>query len=169
MANVQKEGPSGGEGGTYWSYLPTGSIKKIIVRHVEIFNSIVFISENEEGLDETSGRFGGLGGDLQTIIELNAPEEYLTSITGTLRTVNNQYVVESISFITNNQNTYGPYGTTDGTSFEYSVTDKKIVGFFGRCDITNWVNAIGVYFESTTAGDLFSPAPAKTIASKVIN
>ncbi|KAL5774836.1 hypothetical protein ACOSP7_012393 [Xanthoceras sorbifolium] len=169
MANVQKEGPWGGEEGIYWSYMPTSSIKKIIVRHVEIFNSIVFISENEEGLDETSGRFGGLGGDLETIIELNALEEYLTSITGTLRTVNNQYVIESISFITNNQNKYGPYGTTDGTPFDYSVTGKKIVDFFERCDMTYWVNAIGVYVDSTSVGDLFSPAPAKTIASKITN
>ncbi|KAL5772782.1 hypothetical protein ACOSQ2_012706 [Xanthoceras sorbifolium] len=134
MANVQKEGPSGGEGGTYWSYLPTGSIKKIIARYVEIFNSIVFISENEEGLDETSGRFGGLGGDLQTIISLEWPDEYLTAITGTLHCVSGMYV-------------YGPFGPTSGTPFNFSTRGKIIVGFFRRCDM--FINAIGVYIKNT--------------------
>ncbi|KAL5841986.1 hypothetical protein ACOSQ3_012589 [Xanthoceras sorbifolium] len=146
MANVQKEGPWGGEEGIYWSYMPTSSIKKIIVRHVEIFNSIVFISENEEGLDETSGRFGGLGGDLETIISLEWPDEYLTAITGTLHCVSGMYVVESISFLTN-LNKYGPFGPTSGTPFNFSTRGKIIVGFFGRCDM--FINAIGVYIKNT--------------------
>ncbi|KAL5774841.1 hypothetical protein ACOSP7_012398 [Xanthoceras sorbifolium] len=64
------------------------------------------------------------------IIELNASKEYLKLITGTLNTVNNQYIIESICFIINNQNKYGSYE---------------------------------VHVESTSAGDLFSPAPPKTI------
>ncbi|KAI3738648.1 hypothetical protein L2E82_28711 [Cichorium intybus] len=73
------------------------------------------------------------------------PNEYLTSISGTVGTVSSygvSDVVMSLCFHTN-QKRYGPYGSCIGTRFSCDGKGVDIVGFHGRVD--NYVNAIGIY------------------------
>ena len=90
---------------------------------------------------------------MQTI-KLNWPEEYLTKISGTQKTLYEKaYCIESLFFHTN-LNKYGPFGPTNGTPFELCMKDGVIVGFHGRSGV--YINAIGVYVKNSA--DLFSPS-----------
>ena len=54
------------------------------------------------------------------------------------------FTVRSLELITN-WRSYGPYGKEEGTPFELSAFDGKIVGFYGRSG--EYLNAIGVYVK----------------------
>lgn len=73
------------------------------------------------------------------------PLEFLIGVSGTIGTFNSQVkVITSLTFVTNNAHSYGPFGKGRGTSFHIPMHGNGcIVGFFGRSG--RYLNAIGVY------------------------
>ena len=51
-------------------------------------------------------------------------------------------VVDSLTFYSNMNNVYGPYGTTCQTQFSFTATE--FIAFFGRAG--SYIDAIGVYY-----------------------
>ncbi|KAK2654784.1 hypothetical protein Ddye_014640, partial [Dipteronia dyeriana] len=80
-------------------------------------------------------------------ILLDWPNEYLTEISGSTGTFNRDEVIGTLSFTTNRNNKYGPFGSVnDGKPFEFiSKKNGAIVGFFGRQG--NFIDAVGVYYK----------------------
>ena len=76
---------------------------------------------------------------------LNWPEEYLTSISGTVADLWQHIVIHSLSFKTNKGTEYGPYGVVTGQPFSYSTEGGVIVGFHGRSGTL--LDAIGAYVK----------------------
>jgi large repetitive protein len=82
---------------------------------------------------------GGTGGGLTTVSWPSG--EYLVRIYGTTSGT----IVGSISFVTNTGRIYGPYGTTAGTAFDYTVpAGTRVRGFTGAS--SGYLNAIGVAY-----------------------
>jgi hypothetical protein len=73
------------------------------------------------------------------------PSEFLTGVSGTIGTFNSQQkVITSLTFVTSNARSYGPFGKGRGTSFHIPMHGNGcIVDFFGRSE--RYLNAIGVY------------------------
>ncbi|KAK1559786.1 hypothetical protein Q3G72_018248 [Acer saccharum] len=89
--------------------------------------------------------------EMHEVFSLNWPEEYLVSISGTLR--DNVKDIESLCFYTN-RTIYGPFGTMKGSApFRFYMKGGIIVGFHGL-DGGNYFDALGVYIKHTS--DLFS-------------
>ncbi|KAK0597692.1 hypothetical protein LWI29_027675 [Acer saccharum] len=140
-----KAGPFGGQGGEEWDYKPNGAITEIKISHGWVIDSISFKSVDQHGKCEDSGRFGGEGGGTSSLITIDWPKEYLTSISGTHYTfIKKQHVMGSICFHTNKKK-YGPFGCTQGSPFDLPLKDRVIVGFHGRA--SNYIDAIGVYLK----------------------
>ncbi|OAY77493.1 Agglutinin [Ananas comosus] len=72
------------------------------------------------------------------------PGEFLNGIEGSIDKIVGAYVVCSLTFNTNTSNTYGPYGSVQGSTFAFKST-AAIVGFFGRS--AQQLNAIGIYID----------------------
>lgn len=75
-------------------------------------------------------------------IFIDSPNEYLTSISGTVGSFAGSDVVMSLCFQTN-QKRYGPYGSDKGTHFSFDGKGGVIVGFHGR--FGSFIDAIGIY------------------------
>lgn len=77
---------------------------------------------------------------------IDYPNEYLTSISGTIDNSGGSFsppMLMSLSFHTN-QIRYGPYGNSDkGIPFSYDGKDGMIVGFYGRAG--KYIDSIGIY------------------------
>ncbi|KAK3039954.1 hypothetical protein RJ639_027789 [Escallonia herrerae] len=129
-------GPWGGEGGREWNYEPSGAIKKIVIGHGLLIDSIMFIGKNDDGLEESSPKFGGNGGST-TQIDFDHPSEYLTGIsltydTGTMQEIRSTTYgtiqridvlsITSLRFITNVK-AYGPFGSETGTFASFPSRD----------------------------------------------
>ena len=73
------------------------------------------------------------------------PSEFLTGVSGTIGPFRNLLnVITSLTFVTNNARSYGPFGKGRGTPFHTQMQNNgRIVGFFGRS--SQYLNAIGVY------------------------
>uniref|UniRef100_A0A453AF97 Jacalin-type lectin domain-containing protein n=1 Tax=Aegilops tauschii subsp. strangulata TaxID=200361 RepID=A0A453AF97_AEGTS len=95
------------------------------------------------GKRRTTGAWGASHGHrVLNKIELG-PQEVLQALSGTYVDHNEETVIESLKFVTN-EDEYGPYGRTTGIPFNYDVPeDRSIVGFFGRHG--GKLIAIGVY------------------------
>ncbi|TXG52230.1 hypothetical protein EZV62_021399 [Acer yangbiense] len=159
-------GPWGGEGGNkIWSFKPNGGIREIKIGFVKTIDSISFKGVDENGMYTSSEIFGGHGEKTEKTIVLNWPEEYLTKISGNLKTqYEKAYCIESLCFHTN-LNKYGPFGPTNGTPFELCMKDGVIVGFHGRSGV--YINAIGVYVKNSA--DLFGPSSQVQILTPQVN
>ncbi|KAL5755475.1 hypothetical protein ACOSQ2_020221 [Xanthoceras sorbifolium] len=134
-------GPWGGPGGCEWNYVAKSGIAEIAISVGWVVDSLSFKGVDDNCKGEYSKKFGGKGGE-STVITINWPKEYLTSISGTYNTYKGHCVVESLCFYTNCTK-YGPYGCTNGTPFKFPLEDREIVGFFGRAG--DFIDAIGVY------------------------
>ncbi|TXG68434.1 hypothetical protein EZV62_003369 [Acer yangbiense] len=78
------------------------------------------------------------------VFSLNWPEEYLVSISGTLR--DGVKDIESLCFYTN-RTIYGPFGTMRGNApFRFYMKGGIIVGFHGL-DGGDYFDALGVYIK----------------------
>lgn len=78
------------------------------------------------------------------MFSLNWPEEYLVSISGTLR--DGVKDIESLCFYTN-RTIYGPFGTMRGSApFRFYMKGGIIVGFHGL-DGGDYFDALGVYIK----------------------
>ncbi|KAH7565665.1 hypothetical protein JRO89_XS09G0241900 [Xanthoceras sorbifolium] len=134
-------GPWGGPGGCEWNYVAKSGIAEIAISVGWVVDSLSFKGVDDNCKGEYSKKFGGKGGE-STVITINWPKEYLTSISGTYNTYQGHCVVESLCFYTNCTK-YGPYGCTNGTPFKFPLEDREIVGFFGRAG--DFIDAVGVY------------------------
>ncbi|KAL5822305.1 hypothetical protein ACOSQ4_020205 [Xanthoceras sorbifolium] len=121
------EGPWGGQDGRDWVYKPLSGIVEITIRYGDVIDSLSF----------------------KNTFAINWPSEYLTSISGTHIIYNRHRVIVTLCFTTNYGNTHKVYGSKKdhGTSesFEFSLKDRVIVGFFERQG--NFFDAIGVHYK----------------------
>nr|ADV38315.1 mannose/glucose-specific lectin [Litchi chinensis] len=145
-SNSIKLGPWGGNGGSSWSYNPSGSvITGVFVRFsAGRLISIYFKSTNvSSGTSTYSDKFGGYDSNTADYTEVlvDWPEEYFTSISGTAVTSNGLETVQSLTFHTT-KGTRSPNGNTNGTPFSIPMEGAQIVGFFGRAG--EYVDAIGI-------------------------
>lgn len=76
----------------------------------------------------------------------------MTRISGTTAWVSNpgtsDYLAIQSLAVQTNKKTYGPFGKTDGTSFQIPVENGEVVGFFGRAG--TYIDAIGLYLLPST-------------------
>nr|GMD38729.1 protein IQ-DOMAIN 31-like [Ipomoea batatas] len=92
-------------------------------------------------------KHGGNGGDKTGEVKLQFPEEYLTSISGYYGPQSGSLVIRSLTFKSNLQRTFGPFGLEEGTPFSVPVEGGKIGGLKGR---NGWyVDSIGCYIACT--------------------
>ncbi|XP_028792466.1 mannose/glucose-specific lectin-like [Neltuma alba] len=139
-------GPWGGPGGNPWSYTANEAINQIII-HVGLnIKSISF--------RDTCGRFSAtFGGDNphdtgeKQIVHIKWPCEHLISISGTYGNFASLTTITSLSFTTNLA-TYGPFGTTSGTSFAIPINNNTIIGFHGRAG--GYLDSIGILVKHET-------------------
>ncbi|KAK1575137.1 hypothetical protein Q3G72_002974 [Acer saccharum] len=133
----------GGKKGGEWRYETNGGIVEIMIIHKTYINSLSITSVNENYKIEDTKKFGDDDGNANRIT-IDWPEEYLTSISGTITSYQPKCFVESLMFHTN-WCTYGPFGSNNGTHFKFPVEDQVIVGFHGRCG--SYLDAIGVVYQ----------------------
>ncbi|KAK1409469.1 hypothetical protein QVD17_35995 [Tagetes erecta] len=134
-------------------------LRKITIYHDMWINSLIFTTQDSNGLLHTSQEFGGLHNRRQWeemfVMDLDADEE-ITGISGTYgRNGSDVELIMSLSFVTNKE-TYGPFGKsntkstyanfselrrTTNTHFSESWDSGLFDGFYGRC---GWfVDALG--------------------------
>jgi len=78
-------------------------------------------------------------------IDLYDSDEYLTSISGYIRSSSScPTVIRSLTFQSNKRK-IGPFGDEKGVYFSSPTTGGKVIGFYGRSG--DHLDAIGVYFE----------------------
>nr|GMD75453.1 jacalin-related lectin 19-like [Ipomoea batatas] len=131
----------GGPGGQKWDC--KGSLKQIVVVHGLTIDSITLTAVTPDGDSEVSAKFGGGGGDTIVQVDIDAPMEYLTGISGTYGVINSLTVITSLKFYTN-RTQHGPIGSCEsGDSFSCIVEDGEIVGLHGSSGI--YLDSIGVY------------------------
>ncbi|KAK3220557.1 hypothetical protein Dsin_014527 [Dipteronia sinensis] len=155
----------GGQGGSDWDYFPESGIVEITVIYSDVIHSLHFKHAMENFTDKSSEKFGGCGGKNQQIIRIDWPNEYLTKISGAIGTLDKDEVIGTLSFTTNRNKKYGPFGSKIKdcdickSSFELiSEKNRAVVGFFGRQ--SNFIDAIGVYYKDP---------PAPIVTTKVIS
>ncbi|GLT96551.1 hypothetical protein SLE2022_141640 [Rubroshorea leprosula] len=139
-------GPWGGQGGDPWSYTTNRGINQIIIHVGSNIKSISF--RDTTGL--ASATFGGNNPNdtgEKEIVHINWPSEHLISISGTYGHFAGLLTITSLSFITNRA-TYGPFGTTSGTSFSIPMNNSTVVGFHGRAG--HYLDAIGIFVKPET-------------------
>ena len=132
----------GGTGGRYFNnYEDNNNITGIVGMRIRAGNQIDSIQVTyrlNDGTTYTAPRHGGTGGTEFSFTL--ADGEKLTRMEG----MTNGVVVDMLTFYSNLNNVYGPYGVTGLTPF--SVMASEIVAFFGRAgDI---MDAIGVYYTN---------------------
>ncbi|KAK2654845.1 hypothetical protein Ddye_014701 [Dipteronia dyeriana] len=137
----------GGQGGRDWHYRPVNGIVEITIVYTDVIDSLHFKHAIGYGTNKSTENFGGHGGKKRTTILFDWPNEYLTEISGSTGTFNRDEVIGTLSFTTNRNNKYGPFGSVnDGKPFEFiSKKNGAIVGFFGRQG--NFIDALGVYYK----------------------
>ncbi|KAJ9536365.1 hypothetical protein OSB04_un000457 [Centaurea solstitialis] len=133
-------GPWGDSNGKSWIYKPSGFIRKITIVYESCIDGIKFYSGGSSTGETESSHFGDKEGNKTDEICIDYPNEYLTSISGTI----GGGTVLSLSFSTN-QNQYGPFGNGIDSRFSYEGDEGfMIVGFHGRSS-GMYLNAIGIY------------------------
>eukprot|EP01018_Ginkgo_biloba_P020972 Gb_08638 [translate_table: standard] len=146
QGNIQKPisvGPWGGQGGSPWDDGVFTTIRQIIIVHASAIDSIK-IEYDRDGSPFWSERHGGSGGHKTDKIQLDYPNENLTSMSGHYGPISHgcPSVIRSLTFQSNFKK-YGPYGVEQGTHFSFPMSGGKIVGFHGQ---SGWfLDSIGVY------------------------
>ncbi|XP_020101452.1 salt stress-induced protein-like [Ananas comosus] len=116
-------------------------LSKIVIHSGHAVDSLSF-EYDRDGKTFKAGPWGGSGGD-PTKIEFK-PGEYLTEIKGTVGTFADiDNLVRSLTFVTNVNKSYGPFGVEQGTRFSVPVAHGRIVALYGRSG--TYLDAIGVY------------------------
>lgn len=142
LPSLSKYGPWGGHGGSATDSEQPWRIQSITIVHEEIIAMFSCTYLDLSGNTQSTGPWGG-GNGIRNKIELG-PGEILKAVSGTFVYHNGQTVIQSLKFVTN-EDEYGPYGRTTGYSFNAEVPEgQTIVGFFGRADDSQ-LTAFGVY------------------------
>jgi len=137
-SKVISVGPWGGKGGDRWDDGVYEGIRKIILVHGQVIDSISIKYENDG--KHVWSKHGGIGGNKTDKIQLDYPRENLTLISG-----HYDNCLKSLAFESNLRK-YGPYGVQHGTYFSFPLTTGKIVSFHGR---SGWyLDCIGVYLSN---------------------
>uniref|UniRef100_J3N8Q7 Jacalin-type lectin domain-containing protein n=1 Tax=Oryza brachyantha TaxID=4533 RepID=J3N8Q7_ORYBR len=140
---LAKIGPCGGNGGKAHDIkVFPHRLESVTICSDIVVNSLGFSYNDHDGEHHTAGPWGGQGGNNQ-LIQFD-PEEFITSVCGTIGSYNTSFdVITSITLVTN-IDCYGPFGQENGIPFHFPIQGNgSIVGFFGHADI--YVDAIGVY------------------------
>ncbi|KAH7524141.1 hypothetical protein FEM48_Zijuj06G0087700 [Ziziphus jujuba var. spinosa] len=136
-------GPWGGDDGVAWDDGIHSSVKQVVITYGTAIDSIQF-EYDDNGNSIWSEKHGGRGGYITDKVNLDCPNEFLTSIQGYYGRIIawGPVLLRSLTF-KSNKKTYGPFGNDEGTSFSHTMNGGKIVGFHGR---SGWyVDSIGVH------------------------
>ncbi|XP_078167866.1 mannose/glucose-specific lectin-like [Carex rostrata] len=85
------------------------------------------------------------GGETGKLAKIDLRYEDIKSVRGYVGYFGDIFTVRSLQLITNYGRSYGPYGKEEGTPFELSAFDGRIIGFHGRSG--EYLNGIGVYVK----------------------
>ncbi|KAJ1263855.1 hypothetical protein BS78_09G219000 [Paspalum vaginatum] len=142
---LMKVGPWGGAGGHPWDDGGHTGIRSITVSYDRCMESIS-VEYDRDGLAVPGERHGGAGPNHSTHqIILSFPDEYVTTVSGHYTPIahGGSPVIRSLTFRTNQQRAYGPFGMEEGTPFTFPVDGGAVVGFWGR---SGWqLDAVGLY------------------------
>lgn len=149
ISKLISAGPWGSqEPGNKWIYVPKGSISHISITHDDAIRTIRFTSKDENNNVDHSKRFGKRTGSKIDEISIDIKNEKINNISGTFDLESGYDVITSLSFSTNKETIFGPFGTARGTAFSLMVNDHSFIGFHGRS--SDWLDAIGVYLQPRT-------------------
>ncbi|KAF8700221.1 hypothetical protein HU200_034600 [Digitaria exilis] len=117
-------------------------LQSVTIYSCLVIDSLAFSYTDRDGQHHSSGHWDGHGGACNTV--LLGPSEFLTGISGTIDSYEDQSQVITSLMLVTNARSYGPFGRTQGTPFQVPLQSNGcIVGFFGRAD--QYLNAVGVY------------------------
>ena len=91
-------------------------------------------------------------------------DEYITIVEGTYDKILGSDGLTMLTFKTNKNRTYGPYGLEGSTHFDLKEEGYKITGFHGRAGAT--ISAIGVYLAPVGTIPLIPAQPTKKLEAK---
>ncbi|XP_078167868.1 mannose/glucose-specific lectin-like [Carex rostrata] len=145
---ISKSVPCGGSGGSPRDMDDVSAIYKIYGVTIRYDDTIHALSVRCR-LNDSSFKQTLWGRETGKLTEINFHEdEYIKSVRGYVGYFGDIFTVRSLQLITNYKS-YGPYGKEEGTPFELSAFDGRIIGFHGRSG--EYLNAIGVYVEVRTS------------------
>ncbi|PWZ17905.1 Salt stress-induced protein [Zea mays] len=151
-SSVTKIGLWGGQGGSAQDITaeqPPRRLHSITVRAGVAVDSIEFTYTDDAGQRRTAGRWGGLGGNVQTI-DIGSTE-YVREVSGTYGAFEGAITLTSLRLVTSSR-TWGPWGVENGTRFSITAPNgSSIAGFYARAG-TRLVDAIGVYIRPVVPG-----------------
>lgn len=126
----------GGNGGIDFSddLTQVCRLSKVIIRHGVRVDAITSVWMMTNGTELQGSRHGGNGG-IEDFFVL-AKGEYINRIDGRAGAT-----IDSLTFFTNLEHQYGPYGGTGGE--EFKMRNLNIGGFFGRAGTL--VDQLGCY------------------------
>ncbi|KAF8013847.1 hypothetical protein BT93_I1645 [Corymbia citriodora subsp. variegata] len=137
----QSVGPYGGCGGCCYDDKTNTDVTKISVVVTSVIESF-YIEYDQNGCLVRSPRHGGPAEGKICTVELDYPDEFLTSVSGYIKGDCGCVVVQSLTFHSNRR-TIGPFGNKRGYFFSFPPFAGKIIGFFGRCGCC--LDSIGAY------------------------
>lgn len=135
-------GPSGGQGGNYFSDKQTGGLRvtEVRVRSGAFIDAIQFVYKNVIDQEIAGQQHGGNGGN-PSVFKLQQGE-YITRITG-----KHGDFIDSFQLVTNYGRIKGWGGTGGSSHYTYSAPPgSSIFGLFGRSGV--YVDAVGVILST---------------------
>ncbi|CAN4091230.1 unnamed protein product [Withania somnifera] len=155
-----KVGPAGGLYGTTWDEKGRGEVVQIFVSYNPntIYSLQFLFYENDKLV--VSNKHGTDGCESFCAVTFDYPTEFLTSISGSLRTSYTN-VLSSISFGTN-KGSYGPFGTpsADTVKFTFQIGNyRSFGGFYGSKNGVG-IMSIGVYMKPMTTSMIHFKDPS---------
>ncbi|XP_078167869.1 agglutinin alpha chain-like [Carex rostrata] len=147
VPTISKSVLCGGSGGSARDVDDVSAISSICVVKIRYDDDTIHALSVRYRLNDSSYKETPLwGGETGKLIEIDfGPYQYIKSVRGYVGYFGDIFTVRSLELITNYRRSYGPYGKEEGTPFELSAFDGKIIGFHGRSG--EYLNAIGVYVK----------------------
>uniref|UniRef100_J3N8Q8 Jacalin-type lectin domain-containing protein n=1 Tax=Oryza brachyantha TaxID=4533 RepID=J3N8Q8_ORYBR len=145
---ITKIGPFGRRGGNPFDIKVTPhQLESITICSEFVVNSLEFSYKSQDRQQHIVGPWGSGGGNKYTI-QLG-PLEFLVKVLGTFGPFGEfPNVITSLTFVTNTDHHYGPFGQGGGTPFYGPMSGHgSIVGFFGRKGPC--IEAIGFYLRTS--------------------
>ncbi|KAF7149652.1 hypothetical protein RHSIM_Rhsim02G0004300 [Rhododendron simsii] len=144
--------------GEVWDHQGKTEVAEIFISYGDhVINFVQFLYVENECLVLSERQGSTTIGKFFTLVKLNYPDEFLTSITGTCGLHAGRIVVKSITFGTN-QGVRGPFGNKNAgvnivgdTVFNFLMgKDRQCFGGFHGSTIKGVLESIGVYVKPTT-------------------
>ncbi|KAF8012320.1 hypothetical protein BT93_I0457 [Corymbia citriodora subsp. variegata] len=151
----QSVGPYGGHGGSSYDDKTYTEVRKITVAVERSVIKSFTIEYDQNGCLVRSPRHGGPSEGKMCTVNLDYPNEFLTSVSGYIKEDSSPVIIQSLIFHSNKR-TYGPFGDERGKFFSFPPVAGKIIGFFGRCAYS--LDSIGAYF-----GPISRPYPFEVV------